>query len=99
MTFNIGRRKMTDIEYKRQGRKVISVSFNCANGIFSHVRIYGDFFIFPEEALDNLERSAEGKDFLGISTLIEDFFSSGNRVYGITKEDLQEVFKRAINEK
>lgn len=90
---------MNIFEYKRQGGKVVGVSFNYANEIFSHVRIYGDFFVFPVEEIDNLEKSINGKSLTELLDLIEDFFSSGIRVYGITAEDLKEGFKRAINEK
>jgi len=90
---------MDIFEYKRQGGKLIGVSFNYENGIFSHVRIYGDFFVFPVEEIDNLEESFDGKSLPELLGLIEDFFSSGVRVYGITAEDLKEGFKRAINEK
>lgn len=90
---------MDIFEYKRQGGKLIGVSFNYEKGVFSHVRIYGDFFVFPVEEIDNLEESINGKSLPELLDLIEDFFSSGVRVYGITSEDLKEGFKRAINEK
>ena len=90
---------MNFYEYKGQGEKVIGVSFNYKNGIFSNVRIYGDFFVFPEEELDNLEKSINGKNLPELLKLIEGFFSSGISVYGITPEALKEVFKGAINEK
>ena len=90
---------MNFYEYKEQGKKVIGVSFNYKNGIFSNVRIYGDFFVFPEEEVDTLENSINGKNLPELLQLIEDFFSSGISVYGITPEALKEVFKGAINEK
>ncbi|MFA7690527.1 MAG: lipoate protein ligase C-terminal domain-containing protein [Methanofastidiosum sp.] len=90
---------MNIFEHKRQGGKVIGVSFNYKNDIFSEVRIYGDFFVFPEEGIDNLEKSINQKSLSELLQLIEDFFSSDIIFYGINKEDLQEVFKRAINEK
>ena len=90
---------MNIFEYKRQGGKVIGVSFNYVNEIFSHVKIYGDFFVFPVEEIDNLEKSINGKSLTELLGIIEDFFSSGVSAYGITAEDLKESFKRAINEK
>ena len=68
---------MNIFEYKRQGGKVIGVSFNYVNEIFSQVRIYGDFFVFPVEEIDNLEKSINGKNLAELLDLIEDFFSSG----------------------
>jgi hypothetical protein len=90
---------MNIFEHKRQGGKLIGVSFNYKNDIFSDVRIYGDFFVFPEEGIDNLEKSINQKSLPESLQLIDDFFSSGIRAYGITAEDLKEVFERAINEK
>lgn len=90
---------MNIFEHKRQGGKVIGVSFNYKNDIFSDVRIYGDFFVFPEEGIDNLEKSINQKSLPELLQLIDDFFSSDIKVYGITAGDLKEVFERAINEK
>lgn len=90
---------MNIFEHKRQGGKLIGVSFNYKNDIFSDVRIYGDFFVFPEERIDNLEKSINQKSLPESLQLIDDFFSSGIRAYGITAGDLKEVFERAINEK
>jgi lipoate-protein ligase A len=94
----VGRRIMTISEYKRMGGKLIGISFNYNGGIFSDVIIYGDFFIFPEESIDSLEKSLEGKSLSEVLSCIEDFFSSDVEFYGITKEDLAEAFMRAINE-
>ncbi len=90
---------MTIFEYKRQGEKLIGISFNYNNHSFAETKIYGDFFVFPEERIDNLEKLINGKSLSEVLVLIEDFFSSDVKAYGITKEDLQEMFKRAINEK
>ena len=90
---------MNIFEHKRQGGKLIGVSFNYKNDILSDVRIYGDFFVFPEEGIDNLEKSINQKSLPELLQLIDDFFSSGIKVYGITARDLKEVFERAINEK
>ncbi len=90
---------MNIFEHKREGGKLIGVSFNYKNDIFSDVRIYGDFFVFPEEEIDNLEKLINQKSLPELLQLIDDFFSSGIKVYGITARDLKEVFERAINEK
>ncbi|KYC44635.1 MAG: Lipoate-protein ligase A subunit 2 [Candidatus Methanofastidiosum methylothiophilum] len=90
---------MAIFEYKREGGKLIGVSFNYTQDTFSDVVIYGDFFVFPEEEVDNLEKLIEGRNLSQVLDLIEDFFLSSVEVYGITKEDVKEVFKRAINEK
>ncbi len=85
-------------EYKKKGGKLIGVSFEYQKYRFSNVCIYGDFFIFPEENLQDLEKSLEGKSLAETFSIIEDFFSTNIKTYGIEKEDLMEIFKRAINE-
>ena len=90
---------MNIFEHKREGGKLIGVSFNYKNDIFSDVRIYGDFFVFPEEEIDNLEKLINQKSLPELLQRIDDFFSSGTKVYGITARDLKKVFERAINEK
>ncbi|NYT13113.1 MAG: lipoate--protein ligase family protein [Candidatus Methanofastidiosa archaeon] len=97
--FKIGRIRMTIFEYKPLGGKLIGISFNYMNGLFSDVMIYGDFFVFPEESIEDLERTIEGKNLSELLGIIENFFSSDVEVYGIRKEDLEEAFKRAINER
>ena len=88
---------MAIFEHKRIDGKLIIVSFDYEDGIFSNVVISGDFFAFPEGEIDNLEKSVNGKNFLELENMLDNFFSSNVRVLGITKEDLTEIFKRAID--
>jgi lipoate-protein ligase A len=37
--------------------KLVRLDAVCADGVFSDIRITGDFFVYPEEALANIERS------------------------------------------
>ncbi len=39
---------------------VIKVELEMANGRISRVSLSGDFFMYPEEAIEELERSLEG---------------------------------------
>ncbi len=88
---------MVIFEHKRINGKLVVVSFDYNGGIFSNVVISGDFFAYPEEEVDNLEKSINGRSFLELEDILERFFTSNVRVYGITKEDLTEIFRRAIN--
>ncbi|HNZ87501.1 MAG TPA: lipoate protein ligase C-terminal domain-containing protein [Methanofastidiosum sp.] len=90
---------MRNYEYKKQGGKLIGISFNYINNIFSDVKIYGDFFIFPEDSIEILERSIEGKNYSEICLCINNFFSSEIKFYGIKPEDIKELFKGALNDK
>ncbi|HOC78233.1 MAG TPA: lipoate protein ligase C-terminal domain-containing protein [Methanofastidiosum sp.] len=90
---------MRNYEYKKQGGKLIGVSFNYVNNIFFDVKIYGDFFIFPEDSIEILERSIEGKNYYEICLCIDDFFSSEIKSYGIKPKDIKELFKGVLNDK
>lgn len=90
---------MINHEYKGEGGKLIGISFNYSNSIFSEVKIYGDFFIFPEEGIEVLEKAIEGVKYSELLSSIEDFFSSGIKLYGVTEEDIKELINGAISEK
>ncbi len=55
---------------------VIKVSLALTEGVISEVRISGDFFMYPEEALDELERMLVGAKAgrAELSALIEQFY-------------------------
>ena len=55
--------------------------------------INGDFFAFPEDAIDSLEDNAKGKTLEEVLKLIDEL-----EVYlvGISKEDLKSVIKKAF---
>jgi lipoate-protein ligase A len=45
------------------------------NGIAKDVKITGDFFIYPEEAVSELESTLKGKNLEELEREIEDFFA------------------------
>lgn len=47
-------------EYKTPGGKLIAVDFEVEDGLLRNVEISGDFFLYPEEALDVLTGALEG---------------------------------------
>lgn len=47
-------------EYKTPGGKLIAVDFDVVDGVLTDVRITGDFFLYPEEALVELIAALEG---------------------------------------
>jgi lipoate-protein ligase A len=82
--------KLVCIEAQAEGGKVVSV------------RISGDFFLHPEEAIEDLERSLSGLSLPAeedaIASLIRDSLQkSGARLIGATAEDLARVFSKAVS--
>ena len=47
-------------EFKTPGGKLIAVEFDVEGDRLRHVVVTGDFFLYPEEALDSLAGSLEG---------------------------------------
>ena len=47
-------------EYKTPGGKLVAVDFEIEDGHLRDVRITGDFFLYPEEALTDLTRALDG---------------------------------------
>jgi lipoate-protein ligase A len=48
--------------YKTPGGKLVQVDFDVVNGLLVNVAVSGDFFLYPEEALDAITASLEGTD-------------------------------------
>lgn len=47
-------------EYKEPGGKLIQVDFNVIGGRLTNVKVSGDFFLYPDEALETIVASVEG---------------------------------------
>ena len=80
-------------EYKAK-KGLIRVRLRLSDdGRITWVRITGDFFMYPEEALLALERSLIGIKFSKdeVSRVVHEFFSSGVKVPFVTEEDFVEA--------
>ena len=49
-------------EYKTPGGKLVRVDFEVADGVLRDVVVSGDFFLYPEEALEAITGSLQGLD-------------------------------------
>lgn len=49
-------------EYKTPGGKLVAVDFEVGDGVLRDVRVHGDFFLYPEEALADIVGALEGMD-------------------------------------
>ncbi len=47
-------------EYKMPGGKLVVVDVEVVEGRLADVEVSGDFFLYPDEALDDLNRALEG---------------------------------------
>ncbi|MEV6837127.1 biotin/lipoate A/B protein ligase family protein [Streptomyces sp. NPDC051133] len=88
-------------EYKVPGGKLVVVDVETEDGgVLGHVRVAGDFFLEPDEALDAMNRALEGApadtDAAGLAARIEAALPAGTVMYGLTAEGVGIAVRRAL---
>jgi len=75
--------------YKAPGGKLLKASFSVEEGHVVGVRLYGDFFMHPEEAIEELERAVDGSllDECELIERVTGFYESDVEVLGARPED------------
>ncbi len=84
-------------DYKVPGGKLIRVRVWHRNGIIEKVRFHGDFFIHPEEAIEELEEDLEGKRMNEAYAVIESFFSRVEYA-GVGPDEFRRALSLAMKE-
>ena len=85
-------------EYKTPGGKLVVADFEVRDGRLTEVRISGDFFLYPEEALAAINASLCGAS-VGESKLAEQITAAlppGTELFGITPEAVAEAIRRGL---
>ncbi len=80
----------------------IKVEFDQETGIIDDVELQGDFFIYPEEFVDDVEqllvnldqKDSEESITVALNRLVED---EGAELVGITTEAVSKAFKAALS--
>jgi len=77
---------------------LIRIEFDEENGIAEHVKITGDFFMHPEEAVHELEKKLEGHKIEELEHLIDEFFAMRLDVETpyVNVEDFKIALKKAL---
>ncbi|MFD8392609.1 biotin/lipoate A/B protein ligase family protein [Streptomyces sp. NPDC059680] len=87
-------------EYKVPGGKLVVVDTDVEEGVLRHVRVAGDFFLEPDEALDAVNRALEGApadtDATDLAVRIEAALPEGTVMYGLTSEAVGIAVRRAL---
>lgn len=80
---------------------MIRIRLNMEEGAVSFIRITGDFFMHPEEALEKLESSLKGVRVEGaerLEKLIDDFLSENHvTVLGAASKDFAAAILKALS--
>ena len=89
---------MGHAEYKIPGGKLLCAETEVSGGKLSRIKVYGDFFMHPETAIEDLEAHLTG---IGIGTIegsVEEFFRGKEiTLYGIATEDFTHVIKLSLD--
>lgn len=84
------------IEHKAQGG-LIKMDITIENSKIEDVKITGDFFLYPEDALFDLERNLKQKTEHEALTAVEQFLDDVETP-GITSADFKILLKKAFGE-
>ncbi len=89
-------------EYKMPGGKLIQADFRIVEGRLTDVEVSGDFFLYPEEALEAITASLEGSsvtlDRVARTAMIADAIPDGVEWLGSSPEALATAVERAITD-
>ncbi len=89
--------KIGNCTYKVPNGKLIKVTVEHDEGRIIKVQIRGDFFIHPEESIDDLELALKGVEFSRKSAteVVSDFFLGDDIVaFGITPQALVDALMK-----
>ncbi|NJE10107.1 lipoate protein ligase C-terminal domain-containing protein [Thermococcus sp. MAR1] len=79
---------------------LIRIEFDERDGKAEHVKITGDFFMHPEEAVQELERKLEGHKLEELEQIIDEFFAVRMDIEMpyVNVEDFKIALKNALRE-
>ncbi|GAA0478306.1 biotin/lipoate A/B protein ligase family protein [Streptomyces olivaceiscleroticus] len=87
-------------EYKVPGGKLVVVDLDVTDGALRHVRVAGDFFLEPDEALLDINAALEGAPAdtgaRGLADRIEAALPAGVALIGFTAEAVGIAVRRAV---
>ncbi|MFI6421697.1 biotin/lipoate A/B protein ligase family protein [Streptomyces sp. NPDC050842] len=87
-------------EYKVPGGKLVVVDLDTEGGVLRNVRVAGDFFLEPDEAILAIDRALEGApadtDAAGLAARIDAALPPGTQMFGLTAEGVGVAVRRAL---
>ncbi|MYT74404.1 MULTISPECIES: biotin/lipoate A/B protein ligase family protein [unclassified Streptomyces] len=87
-------------EYKIPGGKLVVVDVEVADGVLSEVRVAGDFFLEPDEALPAIDAALKGApadaDTAALTARIDAALPAGTVMLGLTTEGVATAVRRAL---
>ena len=89
---------MKKAEYKVEGGKLIKIQLKKRNNKIEWIKITGDFFLHPEELIDDIERMLIGQyiEKNRLNNSIAEFIeNNGATLLGVSPKDLETCILRA----
>lgn len=84
-------------EYKVHGGKLVAAEAHLVQGHIVGVKITGDFFMHPEEAIIDLENTITGITQEELDSTINRFFTDRNIIlFGVTPSDFAHVVRLSL---
>lgn len=88
-------------EYKVPGGKLVVIDLDVADGRLADVKVSGDFFLEPPEALDGIDRALTGlsadASLEALSAAVAASLPPGSEMFGFSPEAVAVVVKRALS--
>lgn len=87
-------------EYKVPGGKLVTIDVSVADGVLTDVRVAGDFFVEPDEALDDIDQALRGlpvsTDAATLAGAIRAGLRPGAELLGFSPEAVAIALRRAL---
>jgi lipoate-protein ligase A len=94
----MGVSKMKQAEYKVPGGKLLAVEVDERDGELLQVKISGDFFMHPEDAIIDLEKTLCNSPLSELEERVKRFFYINKvTLFGVEPTDFIKVIKKAIS--
>ena len=88
---------MKRAEYKVPGGKLLAAEVEVRDSALVRVKLVGDFFMHPEEAILGLEEVLTGSPLEEIEERVESFFGEeGITLYGVAPGDFVKVIRLSL---
>ncbi|QFR96496.1 lipoate--protein ligase family protein [Streptomyces tsukubensis] len=88
-------------EYKVPGGKLVVVDLESDGGVLRDVRVAGDFFLEPDEAIEAINAALEGApaltDSAGLAALVDAALPPETVMYGLTSQGIAVAVRRALS--
>ena len=88
---------MRRAEYKIPGGKLLVAETEVKEGVLTAVKVTGDFFMHPEEAIIDFEQALRGARASKVDEIVEEFFGGKEiTLFGVSEKDFAHVLKLTL---